>query len=45
MYTKYENLDATQIAVGLGSTQLAMDLLEVILDPGKQYPITRCIIL
>ena len=29
-----ENLDATQIAVGLGSTQLAMDLLEVILDPG-----------
>ena len=28
------NLDANQIAVGLGSTQLAMDLLEVILNPG-----------
>ena len=31
-----ENLDATQIAIGLGSTQLAMDLLEVILDPGDK---------
>ena len=31
-----DNLDANQIAVGLGSTQLAMDLLEVILDPGDK---------
>jgi len=31
-----ENLDQNQIAVGLGSTQLAMDLLEVILDPGDK---------
>ena len=30
------NLDTNQIAVGLGSTQLAMDLLEVILDPGDK---------
>ena len=30
------NLDVTQITVGLGSTQLAMDLLEVILDPGDK---------
>jgi len=30
------NLNADQIAVGLGSTQLAMDLLEVILDPGDK---------
>ena len=29
------NLDINQIAIGLGSTQLAMDLLEVILDPGE----------
>ena len=31
-----DNLDVNQIAVGLGSTQLAMDLLEVILDPGDK---------
>ena len=30
------NLDPSQIAVGLGSTQLAMDLFEVILDPGDK---------
>ena len=30
------NLDSSQIAVGLGSTQLAMDLFEVILDPGDK---------
>ena len=30
------NLDIDQITVGLGSTQLAMDLLEVILDPGDK---------
>ena len=30
------NLDVSQIAVGLGSTQLAMDLLEVLLDPGDK---------
>ena len=29
-------LDENQIAVGLGSTQLAMDLLEVILNPGDK---------
>jgi len=31
-----DNLDTDQIAVGLGSTQLAMGLLEVILDPGDK---------
>ena len=31
-----DNLEENQIAVGLGSTQLAMDLLEVILDPGDK---------
>ena len=31
-----DNLDVDQIAVGLGSTQLAMDLLEVILDPSDK---------
>jgi aspartate/methionine/tyrosine aminotransferase len=30
------NLNVEQIAVGLGSTQLAMDLFEVILDPGDK---------
>jgi len=30
------DLDENQIAVGLGSTQLAMDLLEVILNPGDK---------
>jgi len=29
-----ENLDVSQIAIGMGSTQLAMDLLQVLLDPG-----------
>ena len=29
-----DNLDTGQIAVGLGSTQLAMDLFDVLLDPG-----------
>jgi len=31
-----DSLDPNQIAVGLGSTQLAMDLLDVILDPGDK---------
>jgi len=30
------NLDVSQIAVGLGSTQLAMDLFEVLLDPNDK---------
>jgi len=31
-----DNLDVNQISVGLGSTQLAMDLFEVLLDPGDK---------